>query len=69
MIEVGPNILTNKDGIYYWLYDSAATKELARSFDLNSVETRKIEWWEPPHPGYREYAHCHLGYVMILRKA
>lgn len=68
MIEIGPNVLTNKEGINYWLYNQNTTDKLAYSFAVASAETKKIEWQEPPHPGYREYDHLHLGYVMILRK-
>lgn len=68
MFEIGPNVLSNKEGINYWLYNQGSTDKLAESFDVAAVETKKIEWQEPPHPGYREYDHLHLGYVMILRK-
>lgn len=68
MFEIEPNVLGNKEGINYWLYNQDKIDKLAESFDAASVETKKIEWQEPPHPGYREYDHLHLGYVMILRK-
>jgi len=32
-----------------------------------SVET--ANWWEPPHPGYRDYVHQHESLIFRVRKA
>lgn len=68
MSEISPNVLANKEGIVYWLYDAGMTQDLATTQADASITTQKIEWREDPHPGYRDYEHTHLGYVMILRK-
>jgi SAM-dependent methyltransferase len=68
MHEISHNVLANKEGIVYWLYDANMTQTLASAQSDTSIETQKIEWREDPHPGYRDYEHTHLGYVMILRK-
>jgi SAM-dependent methyltransferase len=68
MVELAPNVLANAEGIVYWLYDADAARALAARTGGADAKVAKISWWEPPHPGYREYEHQHLGYALTVRR-
>lgn len=65
--EIGPKRYRNQHGIYYQLYSSQDVTSMVKGLDVAQRDLRAIEWWEEPHPGYREYLHLHRGHVMILR--
>jgi len=66
----------NEDGSYWFrdkwffrFYTEAAARDLATRAGFNVVEIEELSWWEPPHPGYREYRHQHASWALALRRS
>lgn len=65
----------NEDGSYWFrdkwffrFYTETAARELATRSGFKVVEIEELSWWEPPHPGYREYKHQHSSWALALRR-
>ncbi len=66
----------NEDGSYWFrdkwffrFYSETAARELATRSGFKVVDMEELSWWEPPHPGYREYEHQHSSWALALRRA
>ncbi len=65
----------NEDGSYWFrdkwffrFYTEAAARALATRSGFKVVDIEELTWWEPPHPGYREYRHQHSSWALALRR-
>ena len=65
----------NEDGSYWFrdkwffrFYTETVARELATRSGFKVVEIEELSWWEPPHPGYREYKHQHSSWALALRR-
>jgi hypothetical protein len=65
---VGKEEYVYKDKFYFKFYDRQGVVDLLQSFNIEIVSLKLIRWTEPPHKGYREYAHQHQSWVFAMRK-
>lgn len=69
MREIDRDTLMSPEGICYWLYSIGRLASLIDTSKIGAASIETIDWWEEPHPGYREYRHRHRGHVLSWRKA
>lgn len=69
MVELRPNEFIYDGRFYYRYYSDQDVVDLvSRLRSLAIAEFETVRWSEPPHKGYREYAHEHESWCLVLRK-
>jgi SAM-dependent methyltransferase len=68
MTEIGPRTYLDHADFYCKFYDEPDLAELLGSVGQHAESVRTASWWEPPHPGYRDYVHRHESLIFQVRK-
>ncbi|HEU5268301.1 MAG TPA: class I SAM-dependent methyltransferase [Jatrophihabitans sp.] len=68
MTEIGPKTYLDHADFYCKFYDEQDLAELLSAVSLQAESVRTASWWEPPHPGYRDYVHRHESLIFHVRK-
>lgn len=68
MTEIAPRTYLDHADFYCKFYDEADLAALLESAGQRAESVRTESWWEPPHPGYRDYVHQHESLVFCVRK-
>jgi SAM-dependent methyltransferase len=69
-VEVAPGqYLYGPDQLYYRYYERVEADQFARALSLDLVHFSKVDWEEPPHQGFREYAHTHASWLLVFRRS
>jgi len=53
---------------YFEFYTEAKLKMLLAEAGITTYQIERQRWKEPPHPGYRDYAHRHDGWFVTVTK-
>jgi SAM-dependent methyltransferase len=69
MTEIAPRTYLDHADFYCKFYDEQALTELLDSVGQQAESVETASWWEPPHPGYRDYVHQHESLIFRVRKA
>jgi len=69
MTEIGPKAYLDHADFYCKFYDEQDLDELLGSVGQHAESVETASWWEPPHPGYRDYVHQHESLIFRVRKS
>ncbi|MFL6162618.1 MAG: class I SAM-dependent methyltransferase [Jatrophihabitantaceae bacterium] len=69
MTEIAPKTYLDHADFYCKFYDEQDLVELLASVGPPAESVETASWWEPPHPGYRDYVHQHESLIFRVRKA
>jgi SAM-dependent methyltransferase len=69
MTEIAPKTYLDHADFYCKFYDEQDLTELLASVGQQSEQVETASWWEPPHPGYRDYVHQHESLIFRVRKS
>ncbi|HEX4729443.1 MAG TPA: class I SAM-dependent methyltransferase [Jatrophihabitans sp.] len=69
MTEIGPRTYLDHADFYCRFYDEQDLHGLLASVGLAAESVQTASWWEPPHPGYRDYVHQHESLIFRVRKS
>jgi SAM-dependent methyltransferase len=69
MTEIGPRTYLDHADFYCRFYDEQDLAELLGSVGQHPESVETASWWEPPHPGYRDYVHQHESLIFRVRKS
>jgi SAM-dependent methyltransferase len=68
MTEVGPKTYLDHADFYCKFYDEQDLGGLLGEVGQHAESVQTASWWEPPHPGYRDYVHRHESLIFRVRK-
>lgn len=68
MTEIAPRTYLDHAEFYCKFYDEADLTGLLASVGQQAESVETASWWEPPHPGYRDYVHQHESLIFRVRK-
>jgi SAM-dependent methyltransferase len=68
MTEIAPKTYLDHAEFYCKFYDEQDLAELLGSVGSAAESVETASWWEPPHPGYRDYVHQHESLIFRVRK-
>jgi SAM-dependent methyltransferase len=69
MTEIAPKTYLDHADFYCKFYDELDLAELLSSVGQQAERVETASWWEPPHPGYRDYVHQHESLIFRVRKS
>jgi SAM-dependent methyltransferase len=69
MTEIAPRTYLDHADFYCKFYDEQDLGELLASVGQQAERVETASWWEPPHPGYRDYVHQHESLIFRVRKS
>jgi SAM-dependent methyltransferase len=69
MTEIAPKTYLDHADFYCKFYDEQDLTELLASVGQQAERVETASWWEPPHPGYRDYVHQHESLIFHVRKS
>jgi ubiquinone/menaquinone biosynthesis C-methylase UbiE len=68
MIATGQEEYLYADKFYFKFYGEEQVRALLGAVRADMLSLELVTWEEPPHEGYREYAHEHQSWAFTLRK-
>ncbi len=68
MTEIAPRTYLDHADFYCKFYDEEDLTGLLAGVGLRAESVETASWWEPPHPGYRDYVHRHESLIFRVRK-
>jgi ubiquinone/menaquinone biosynthesis C-methylase UbiE len=68
MRPLSPDEYLYRESVYFRYYDAASVESLLRQVGVEPVSVEQIGWDEDAHPGYREYAHHHESWLIVVEK-
>lgn len=69
MTEIAPKTYLDHAEFYCKFYDEQDLAALLASVGRAAESVETASWWEPPHPGYRDYVHRHESLIFRIRKS
>lgn len=69
MTEIAPKTYLDHAEFYCKFYDEPDLVELLAAVGQQAESIETASWWEPPHPGYRDYVHQHESLIFRVRKS
>lgn len=66
MVSVGKNMYIYKDKFFFRFYEKDEIECVCNECELDVMEIVELTWDEGPHPGYREYAHSHTSWCVVV---
>jgi SAM-dependent methyltransferase len=69
MTEIAPRTYLDHADFYCKFYDEEDLGGLLASVGQHAESVETASWWEPPHPGYRDYVHQHESLIFRVRKS
>lgn len=57
-----------KKRFYYRFFSREGACDLLKGLGFRILRINQYRWVEPPHPGFREYPHEHVSWVLLTQK-
>lgn len=69
MTQVDRNGYLYQQRYYYRFFSREAACDLLQGLGFTILQAKRHRWLECPHPGFREYPHEHMSWVMLAQKS